>query len=100
MLARYREAVDDEKRGRALERAIEKVEQAGAVVGGSALVRVPKPYDAEHPRGALLKHKGLHAGIDGPHPKELSDARLVDVALERAARLQPLHAWIMEQLVR
>jgi len=30
-------------------------------VGGSRLVRVPKPWDAEHPRAELLRHKSLVA---------------------------------------
>ncbi len=51
MLAAYRAAVDDPKRGPALQRAVKKATASGALVGREQWKRVPAPYAADHPAG-------------------------------------------------
>ena len=54
-LTRYRDAVVDERSGKALVAAIEKIEKAGDYsVGGMARKTVPRGYDKDHPRAELL----------------------------------------------
>ncbi|WP_031940026.1 DUF2461 domain-containing protein [Prescottella defluvii] len=61
-LARYRESVDDERRGRALQRIVRKLESAGFDIGGDRLVTRPRGVAADHPRLDLLRHRSLTAG--------------------------------------
>jgi len=58
-LARVRTAIDDDRRGRQLEKLLAKLTAAGWTVGGDRLKTSPRGYDAEHPRIDLLRHKSL-----------------------------------------
>jgi uncharacterized protein (TIGR02453 family) len=59
LLARVRTAIDDDRRGRQLEKLLAKLTAAGWTVGGDRLKTSPRGYDAEHPRIDLLRHKSL-----------------------------------------
>ncbi len=97
MLGPWREAVADAKRGAALEKAIATVEAAGLSIRGDSYKRVPKGYDAEHPRGELLKKKGLHYGVERQEPTEvLFTPEFVDVAVERFRTGAELHRWLVD----
>jgi len=64
-LARYRQLVVDDKTGVELARRVKRLEAKGFTVAAfESLKKVPKGFDPEHPRAALLKHKGL--GFDFP----------------------------------
>lgn len=59
-LLRYRAAVDRD--GDAVQAAIDQASAAGGVLvdfDDSILKRVPKPYDQDHPHGALLRRKQI-----------------------------------------
>lgn len=58
---RLHAAVDDEKSGRAIEKLVAKLEEAGLTIGGEALKTAPRGYPKDHPRVRLLRHKGLTA---------------------------------------
>jgi uncharacterized protein (TIGR02453 family) len=58
-LARIREAIADDRRGRDLERIVEQLQADGWTLGGETLKTAPRGYDANHPRIALLRHKSL-----------------------------------------
>ncbi|SDE61930.1 DUF2461 domain-containing protein [Pseudonocardia oroxyli] len=58
-LARFRTAVDDARRGTALEKILATAEEAGLTVGGEQLKTRPKGTDPDHPRLDLLRRKGL-----------------------------------------
>ena len=65
-LARYRTAVDDERRGEALEKIIAKLASAGWQLHGDQLKSRPRGFDADHPRIDLLRSTVIvritHAG--------------------------------------
>jgi uncharacterized protein (TIGR02453 family) len=64
-LARYRQLVADDKTGLELAKRVKRLEGKGFTVSTfESLKKVPKGFDPEHPRAALLKHKGL--GLDFP----------------------------------
>jgi uncharacterized protein (TIGR02453 family) len=64
MLARFRAAVADEKRGRELEQILRALTKKGFVVRSyDSYKRVPKGFDPEHPRAEHLKRKGLTVGF-------------------------------------
>lgn len=58
-LARFYEAIDDDKSGKQLEKLVAKAEKADLEVGGTALKTAPRGYAKDHPRITLLRHKGL-----------------------------------------
>lgn len=96
-LARYRAAVDDGTRGKALERALAKVRAAGPYeIWGSSYKRVPPPYRQDHPRAALLKHSGLFGGITLKLPPEVHTAKLPDLVIAHFKALRPLQDWVMK----
>jgi len=59
-LDRYRRAVADDRTGTELTTLIATIERAGVEVHGhGSLKTAPKGYPKDHPRLALLRHKGL-----------------------------------------
>jgi uncharacterized protein (TIGR02453 family) len=94
LLERFRAAVDDEKRGRALARAIEKTGAAGAKIGGQQYKRVPRGYAADHPRSDLLLHGSLFAWFEQPVPREAHTAAFPNWCAERYRRLKPVQDWV------
>jgi uncharacterized protein (TIGR02453 family) len=93
-LARYRAAVLDEKRGVALARLVASLKRDGFDVGTESYKKVPAGAPADHPRAALLKHGGLHAGWEGKHPRELGTPKFVDFVAERFKAVAPIHRWL------
>ena len=59
-IARYRTAVDDERRGEDLRARLADALAAGLTVGGEQLKTRPRATDPDHPRLDLLRHKGLY----------------------------------------
>jgi uncharacterized protein (TIGR02453 family) len=94
VLARYRKAVVDDRRGGALAKVVAKLRDAGFDVGGQTYKKPPRGIDEGHPRASLLKHSALYVGSEGKHPKELGSARLIDYVAKRYAAMAPLHEWL------
>ncbi|WP_380168635.1 DUF2461 family protein [Jannaschia sp. R86511] len=93
-LARFRRAVDDDGTGRALVRAVSTLEQAGWQTSGERLVRAPRGFDPDHPRIALLRHKGF--AMSRRHDLEdwLFGPEAVDVVAGYWRALTPLNRWL------
>ena len=97
LLSAYREAVIDEALGAELEAAMAAVQEAGGyTLGGEHYKRVPRGYDADHPRADLLRYNGLWA-----HTAHAVDAatittpRLLDACLKHCRNMAPLHRWLV-----
>ena len=96
MLPKYREAVADEKRGKALVKAIAAVEGAGDyVVEGEKYARVSSGYDPNHPRAELLKQKGLHVSCPQIEMRALLGPELVDVLADHCKKMAPVQQWLV-----
>jgi len=94
-LARFRAAVVDDGRGAAVAAILRKLERAGFEVGShDALQRVPRGFDPEHPRAALLKRKGLIVSYPELPRKLLVEAALVDWIVAHTKRVVPLVEWL------
>jgi len=94
-LARYRQAVDADASGGALEELVAALARAKiTVTGHGQLVRVPRGYPADHPRAELLRYKGLVAWSEWPGDAWLgrATARQRVVTFLRATR--PLNEWL------
>ena len=91
---RLRQAVAEERSGRRLVVLLDRLVDAGFGIGGEQLQRVPKPWDAEHPRAALLRHKSLTAGCAFGQPAWLHTTEAKDRIAGAWSALQPLNAWL------
>ena len=94
-VGRYREAVAGDRTGGELEQVIAGVERQGIEVHGrDALKTVPRGYPADHPRGELLRYKGIVAWKEWPPEPWLETAEAKDriAGFLRAAR--PLSGWL------
>ncbi len=99
LLARYRDAVADRRRGGTLARVVEDARKAGYDVGGVAYKRVPSGYDVDGTRAQLLLHNGLHVGVDRKAPREIHSPKLLDLTYEHYRRMEPIRRWLVD-LVR
>ena len=95
-IARFRTAVDDAVSGAALTKVLAGLRKKGFEVGGDALKRVPKPYDAEHPRADLLRHKSLIAWVDHEPTEWLHTAAARDEVAKAWKAIAPLNAWLAQ----
>jgi hypothetical protein len=94
-LERYRNAVGEDRTGQKLVSTIEKLRKAGPYeAGGESLKRVPRGYDPEHPRAALLKYEGLFAYVEGAIPPEATSHAFVDYCLSHFRELRIVNDWL------
>jgi uncharacterized protein (TIGR02453 family) len=99
LLETYRKAVDDQRSGRRLIRAIEDVLVHGDYeLGGRHYKRVPRGFSADHPRADLLRHNGLYLGRETLPPPQLHTPALVDVIVDECLNMMPLHLWLVDEL--
>jgi uncharacterized protein (TIGR02453 family) len=93
----YRVAVDDARRGKELERILEALGRTkGVVIGGDRTKRVPRGFDAGHPRAELLKHKGLYVYTEPIPRKQLTTPEFVDLCLAWCKKMAPLQNWMVK----
>lgn len=95
LLDRYRDAVADPERGRALQDAVREVESAGYDVGGRRYKRLPRGYEVPAERADLLLHDGLYAGIEQPVPPETATPGFPAFCARHYSRLGPLQDWLL-----
>jgi uncharacterized protein (TIGR02453 family) len=94
VLARYRTALLDDKRGREIAGIVAKLQKKGfRVAAMETMKKVPRGIEPEHPRADLLKKKGLIVSFDAPMPK-IAKRALLDWAVERARTAAPLVEWL------
>jgi uncharacterized protein (TIGR02453 family) len=94
-LDRYREAVDDERRGKKLERIVTVARDAGLEVAGHGVLKTaPKGYPRDHPRIELLRYKGLVAWQEWRPEKWLATKRAKDRVVEFFRLSEPLNKWL------
>jgi hypothetical protein len=98
-LARWRELIDSAA-GADLQEAINKlVKSTGAEVVGEGLKKVPKPYDADHPRADLLRHKGLQIRWVPKTKAPITSVKLVDWCGKELAKTADVHSWLVDHMV-
>ena len=96
-LRRFRAAVVDEKRGKQLGALLGKLTRAGFTVGSyQELQRVPRGFDAEHPRADLLRRKGLFVAFPSASRALLTSRKLVGQLAAHAKATVPLVEWLAE----
>ena len=96
----YRQAVDTDASGKALVKAADQVRKNGKyIINGQEYKKVPRGYDAEHPRAELLKYSGLWASPPGGIPLSLvTTPDLVDATVTHFKNMLPIEQWLSKWL--
>lgn len=93
----YREAILDEKLGNQLVSILEDVGKAGAYqVSEPHYKRVPRGFEAGHPRAELLRYNALYLSSPVIKPSILAKPEFVDECLDHVAKMIPLHHWLLK----
>ncbi|MEU4286683.1 DUF2461 domain-containing protein [Kribbella sp. NPDC026596] len=95
-LARVRTAIDDDRRGKQLEKLLAKLTAAGWTVGGDRLKTSPRGYDAEHPRIELLRHKSLTVSKSYGFEPIIHKPELADQVRADWRATKPLITWLTD----
>jgi len=94
-LADYRAAVDDAKNGAALVALLAKYRDTeGYRMNEPALKRLPAGYPADHPRGSLLRHKGLTIWHEDLLPAASAKATSLKALMQHYKKLKPVYDWL------
>lgn len=93
-LARFRQAVDDERTGEEVVAIVDDLEAKKYSVGGEALRTAPKGYRPDHPRIRLLRHKGLTMGKVHPPAAWMGTPKAADRVAEVWRAATPLNQWL------
>lgn len=95
-LARFREAVADDTRGKELDKLLASLKKKGfSVDSHDTYKRVPKGYDPEHPRAEHLKRKGLTVGFPDLPKGILSSPKLAAWLITQCKAAAPLVEWLV-----
>lgn len=93
-LGRFRDAVAHARHGPALERLCATAERRGLELSGRSLCTVPRGFDREHPRRALLAHKELLLGRSVPGREALDRRKVLSVARSAWRAAESVTAWL------
>jgi uncharacterized protein (TIGR02453 family) len=93
-VARFRVAVDDDRRGADLQKRIAAIEADGIEVAGERLKTRPRGVDPEHPRLDLLRHKGLYGHRSWPPDDVLHEAGALVRVVATWRSVRPLVEWL------
>jgi uncharacterized protein (TIGR02453 family) len=93
-LARYRQAIDDDRAGAELESVVDTVVAAGFTFGSDSLRTRPRGYPADHPRLDLLRVRRPVAWRELGAPGWLSTPRALGRVRDVWQSLTPLNEWL------
>jgi uncharacterized protein (TIGR02453 family) len=85
-------------RGTELETLLAPLTAAGFEIGGDTVATVPRGYDKEHPRIALLRHKSLHLSRSYGFEPVIHSPQLLDAVRSDWTTTRPLVEWLAEIL--
>jgi len=94
-LARYREAVADDRTGKALARMVDKARSDSIEVSAHDILKTaPKGYPKDHPSIELLRQKGLIYWKQWPAGSWLGTPKAKDRVVELLRAAKPLLKWL------
>ncbi len=91
---RLRAAIADARTGSGLATLLDGLTGEGFQVQGDRLKRLPKPYEAQHPRADLLHHKALSVGLDLEPEPWLHEPVCLDRIVAAWRAVGPVNAWL------
>jgi uncharacterized protein (TIGR02453 family) len=97
-LERFRQAIDDERRAAAFERALASARDAGLQIIEPALKRAPRGYPQDHPRIEHLRRK--HVTVFRRHALEpwLHEPACTELVVAELDAARPLVSWLAEHV--
>ena len=97
---RWRELVADDTTGGELDAILTTLGRRRSLdVAGREYKKVPKPYDQDHPRADLLRHKhALQARWSEPTPASITKSAYVGWCMKRLGACSDLHHWFAANL--
>ncbi|ANS26707.1 DUF2461 domain-containing protein [Rhodococcus opacus] len=93
-VGRFRDAVDDDRKGRELVRLVKKVRSSGFEIGGDTLKTRPRGVAEDHPRLDLMRHKSLTASRSYLSPDWIETPRAADEVRTAWRSMRPLVDWL------
>ncbi|MEV8373131.1 DUF2461 domain-containing protein [Kribbella sp. NPDC056861] len=93
-LARIRTAIDEDRRGKQLEKLLLALQAEGWELGGEKLKTTPRGYDAGHPRIDLLRHKSMSVNKSYGFEPIIHTAELAEQIRRDWRATAPLLDWI------
>jgi uncharacterized protein (TIGR02453 family) len=93
-LDRFRAAIDDGRRAKAFERAVQTATDAGLELAPPALKRAPRGYPVDHPRVDLLRRRELTVARRHALEAWLHEPRCAEVVGGQLDAARPLVAWL------
>jgi len=93
-LQRFRAAVDHPRHGPALERLCAAAERKGLELSGRSLATVPRGFDRDHPRAALVARKELLLGQSLPARQAVDRAAVLSLARRTWKAAAPVTDWL------
>jgi uncharacterized protein (TIGR02453 family) len=94
-LERFRRAVDDARSGPQLAKSVAALrKQRYEVDARESLKRAPRGFDPEHPRGDLLRMKGIHVGRTFGTPRWLHTKAAADRITTAWRDAGPVNRWL------
>ncbi|MFN3231470.1 MAG: DUF2461 domain-containing protein [Alphaproteobacteria bacterium] len=97
-LDRFRKAILDDVSGKALEKAIKSAAKPPYDLRDPHYKKVPRGFDADHPRGDLLRQNSLVVGGEAPLPDALYGGDFVAHCVHEFKKLRPVQAWLSEHV--
>ncbi|MGH3611672.1 MAG: DUF2461 domain-containing protein [Pseudonocardia sp.] len=97
-VARFRAAVDDDRRGGDLAARLEALEVAGLTVDGDRLKSRPRGVDPGHLRLELLRFRSLYAWRRWPPDDVLHEPTALDRVAATWRVLRPLEEWLSDHV--
>ena len=94
-LDRYRQRVAG-RGGIELEDQLSQLQSQGYRLSDADLKRVPAPYEKDHARADLLRHKGICLWYDFPNPELALSDDLVARCMDAFRPVLPIHNWLAE----
>ena len=97
-LARYREAVDEDRRGEELRQLVDTLAKGEWEIKGDRLSTRPRGYPADHPRMDLLRHRSLYVVRRWPPDDTLHETACLDRVRDAWRELRPLNEWMADHV--
>jgi uncharacterized protein (TIGR02453 family) len=97
-VARFRAAVDDERRGADLVKRLAAVEAERVTIAGETLKTRPRGVDPGHPRLELMRHKSLYGWRRWPPDDVLHEPGAVRRVSGTWRALRPLTEWLADHV--
>jgi uncharacterized protein (TIGR02453 family) len=98
-LERYRDAVADDRSGKALERIVSKARAAKLdVMSHGELKTAPRGYPKDHPRVELLRYKGIITWRQWPAAAWLGTRQAKDKIVEFLRSSKPMNDWLRKNV--